>query len=342
MGASSGSSSCSARASASRTCSERRGVAALESRVVVDADPGEQRDLLAAQAGDPTRAGSDRSPAPPCSGVILRASIVRNSRISVVGVHTERLAAVRGRREVPSQSLVQQGPSAPRQRVPQWDASGRRRREPQRVMKLRRVRNNHLRIQPPRKRGRRDADPRLRRLPDPAEETEQAVTDALAAGYRPLDTAAAVPQRGSRRPRHRGAAASRATSCSSRPSCGSRHRRGEGESGRSTTSLRRLGLDHLDLYLIHQPFGDYYGSWRAMEKLHSEGLVRAIGVSNFYPDRLVDLIDTTKSPRRSTRSRRTRSSSAPPTRSSCASTACRSSRGDRSPRAATTCSPTRC
>lgn len=57
------------------------------------------------------------------------------------------------------------------------------------------------------------------------------------------------------------------------------------------TSLRKLGLDYLDLYLIHQPFGDYYGSWRAMEKLYKEGVVRAIGVCNFYPDRLVDLCD---------------------------------------------------
>ena len=56
-------------------------------------------------------------------------------------------------------------------------------------------------------------------------------------------------------------------------------------------SLGRLGLDYLDLYLIHQPLGDYYGSWRAMSELNREGLVRAIGVSNFYPDRLVDLID---------------------------------------------------
>jgi 2,5-diketo-D-gluconate reductase A len=55
-------------------------------------------------------------------------------------------------------------------------------------------------------------------------------------------------------------------------------------------SLSKLGLDHLDLYLIHQPFGDYYGEWRAMEELHKQGLVRAIGVSNFFPDRLVDLI----------------------------------------------------
>jgi 2,5-diketo-D-gluconate reductase A len=57
------------------------------------------------------------------------------------------------------------------------------------------------------------------------------------------------------------------------------------------TSLGRLGLDYLDLYLIHQPFGDYYGSWRAMEELNGEGLALAIGVSNFFPDRLVDLSD---------------------------------------------------
>lgn len=55
-------------------------------------------------------------------------------------------------------------------------------------------------------------------------------------------------------------------------------------------SLKKLGLDYLDLYLIHQPFNDYYGSWRAMEELYKEGKIRAIGVSNFYPDRLVDLI----------------------------------------------------
>ncbi len=55
-------------------------------------------------------------------------------------------------------------------------------------------------------------------------------------------------------------------------------------------SLERLQLDYLDLYLIHQPYGDVYGSWRAMEDLYKEGKVRAIGVSNFLPDRLVDLI----------------------------------------------------
>ncbi|ELY85478.1 aldehyde reductase [Natrialba taiwanensis DSM 12281] len=55
-------------------------------------------------------------------------------------------------------------------------------------------------------------------------------------------------------------------------------------------SLDRLGLDYLDLYLIHQPFGDVHGSWRAMEDLYHEDEIRAIGVSNFHPDRLIDLI----------------------------------------------------
>lgn len=55
------------------------------------------------------------------------------------------------------------------------------------------------------------------------------------------------------------------------------------------TSLDKLGLDYLDLYLIHQPYNDYYGSYRAMEELYKEGRIRAIGVCNFYPERLVDL-----------------------------------------------------
>jgi 2,5-diketo-D-gluconate reductase A len=55
-------------------------------------------------------------------------------------------------------------------------------------------------------------------------------------------------------------------------------------------SLTKLQLDYLDLYLIHQPYGDVYGSWRAMEELYREGRTRAIGVSNFQPDRLMDLI----------------------------------------------------
>ncbi|WP_316743937.1 aldo/keto reductase [Pedobacter antarcticus] len=55
-------------------------------------------------------------------------------------------------------------------------------------------------------------------------------------------------------------------------------------------SLRELQLEYLDLYLIHQAMGDYYGSWRAMEELYKEGKIRAIGISNFFPDRVVDLI----------------------------------------------------
>lgn len=54
-------------------------------------------------------------------------------------------------------------------------------------------------------------------------------------------------------------------------------------------SLKRLGLKYLDLYLIHMPYGDYYGAWRAMEELYTAGRVRAIGVCNFEPDRLIDL-----------------------------------------------------
>jgi len=55
-------------------------------------------------------------------------------------------------------------------------------------------------------------------------------------------------------------------------------------------SLERLDMDYVDLLLIHQPFGDYYGTYRAMEELYKEGKLKAIGVSNFYPDRLIDLI----------------------------------------------------
>ncbi|HKI23265.1 MAG TPA: aldo/keto reductase [Gaiellaceae bacterium] len=124
----------------------------------------------------------------------------------------------------------------------------------------------------------------------PAEQTEAVVSAALEVGYRSLDTAAAYQNE---------EAVGRAIEASG-------VRRDElflttklwvqdagEESARRAfeTSLERLGLDYLDLYLIHQPFGHVYGAWRAMEQLSREGLVRAIGLSNFYPDRLVDLID---------------------------------------------------
>ena len=56
-------------------------------------------------------------------------------------------------------------------------------------------------------------------------------------------------------------------------------------------SMKKLGLDYLDLYLIHQPYGDIYGSWRAMKRLKKQGRIRSIGVSNFYADRIVDLCE---------------------------------------------------
>jgi diketogulonate reductase-like aldo/keto reductase len=64
----------------------------------------------------------------------------------------------------------------------------------------------------------------------------------------------------------------------------------EGTKKAFETSLKKLQLEYLDLYLIHQPYGDVYGEWLAMEELYQEGKVRAIGVSNFQPDRLIDLI----------------------------------------------------
>ncbi len=64
----------------------------------------------------------------------------------------------------------------------------------------------------------------------------------------------------------------------------------EGAKKAFENSMKRLQLNYLDLYLIHQPFGDVYGEWRAMQELYKEGSIKAIGVSNFHPDRLIDLI----------------------------------------------------
>ncbi|MFI7065841.1 aldo/keto reductase [Kribbella sp. NPDC050124] len=128
----------------------------------------------------------------------------------------------------------------------------------------------------------------------PADETQAAVEEALAAGYRHLDTAAAYGN-------EEAVGAAIAASGLARDDLfvttklwiqhaptGSV----EDDTLRAfDASLRRLGLDRLDLYLIHQPLGDYYSEWRAMQKVHAEGRARAIGVSNFHPDRLVDLIE---------------------------------------------------
>jgi len=122
----------------------------------------------------------------------------------------------------------------------------------------------------------------------PAEQTEQAVTDALAAGYRLLDTAESYGNE---------EAVGRAIAGSGIPrdelfvTTKLWIHSGEDAAKRAfAASLKRLGLEYVDLYLIHQPLGDYYGAWRAMQEVYREGGARAIGVSNFFPDRLVDLI----------------------------------------------------
>jgi 2,5-diketo-D-gluconate reductase A len=124
----------------------------------------------------------------------------------------------------------------------------------------------------------------------PAEETEKVVTDALAAGYRHLDTAAVYGNEdGVGRAIEASGVAREELFVTTKLWV---HDGGEdGTKQAFETSLRRLGLDYVDLYLIHQPYGDYYSYWRAMQDLHRQGVIKAIGVSNFYPDRLVDLID---------------------------------------------------
>ena len=121
-----------------------------------------------------------------------------------------------------------------------------------------------------------------------AAQCEQCVSQALEAGYRLFDTAASYENE---------AAIGRALHGSGLPrkewfvttKLWVQDAGYDGTLRAFDASLKRLGLDFLDLYLIHQPFGDYYGTWRAMERLYREGGVRAIGVSNFTPERLVDL-----------------------------------------------------
>lgn len=125
-------------------------------------------------------------------------------------------------------------------------------------------------------------------IPD-AEECERSVHEALQTGYRLIDTAAVYMNE---------EAVGRAIKSSgvAREEIFVTTKLWVSEAGYESAkeaferSLQRLQLDYLDLYLIHQPYGDVYGSWRAMEELYKEGRIRAIGVSNFQPDRLMDLI----------------------------------------------------
>lgn len=125
-------------------------------------------------------------------------------------------------------------------------------------------------------------------IPD-AEECERAVYEALQAGYRLLDTAAIYMNEEAvgRAIKRSGVAREEVFVTTKLWVSEAGYERAKQAFDRS---LSRLQLDYLDLYLIHQPYGDIYGSWRAMEELYREGRVRAIGVSNFQPDRLMDLI----------------------------------------------------
>lgn len=118
--------------------------------------------------------------------------------------------------------------------------------------------------------------------------TKQVVLDALAAGYRLIDTAQAYGNEAEVGAALKASGVPRAdlfvTTKVWVSSTGYQETKQAFED-----SLRKLQLDYLDLYLIHQPYGDVYGSWRALEDLYQEGKVRAIGVSNFYADRLLDL-----------------------------------------------------
>ena len=127
-------------------------------------------------------------------------------------------------------------------------------------------------------------------VPDPAQ-CEQAVVDAVASGYRLIDTAASYGNE---------AAVGEAIR-----KCGVPREElfittklwvqdasYEGAKQAIQTSMDKLGVDYLDLYLIHQPMGDYIGAYRAMEEAYREGKLRAIGVCNFYPARLADLCET--------------------------------------------------
>ena len=124
-------------------------------------------------------------------------------------------------------------------------------------------------------------------VPD-SEQCEQAVSDAINCGYRLIDTAAAYM--------NEKAVGNAIKKCNVpreelfiTTKLWVQDASYEGAKAAFQTSLDNLGLDYLDLYLIHQPMGDYYGAYRAMEELYKEGLVRAIGVCNFYPERLTDL-----------------------------------------------------
>jgi diketogulonate reductase-like aldo/keto reductase len=120
-------------------------------------------------------------------------------------------------------------------------------------------------------------------------ECERSVRDAIETGYRLIDTAQSYMNEEAVGRAIKGSGISR-DQLFITTKLWIQSKGYEGAKKMFDQSMRKLGLDYLDLYLIHQPFGDIYGEWRAMEELYKEGRVRAIGVSNFHPDRLIDLI----------------------------------------------------
>ena len=127
-------------------------------------------------------------------------------------------------------------------------------------------------------------------VPDPAQ-CENAVLDAISSGYRLIDTAAAYM--------NEEAVGAAIKKCGvPREELFITTKLWVQDAGYETakkaiqTSLDKLGLDYIDLYLIHQPMGDYIGAYRAMEEAYKDGKLRAIGVCNFYPNRLADLCET--------------------------------------------------
>lgn len=127
-------------------------------------------------------------------------------------------------------------------------------------------------------------------VPDPAQ-CERAVTDAIESGYRLIDTAAAYM--------NEEAVGSAVKKCGVprdelfiTTKLWVQDASYEGAKKAIETSMKKLGLDYIDLYLIHQPMGDYVGAYRAMEEAYKDGRLKAIGVCNFYPERLADLCET--------------------------------------------------
>ena len=124
-------------------------------------------------------------------------------------------------------------------------------------------------------------------VPD-GEVCEKAVSDAIASGYRLIDTAAAYMNEEAVGRAIKKSGVNRADLFIT-TKLWVQDASYEGAKKAFDRSLENLGLDYLDLYLIHQPMGDYYGAYRAMEELYKQGRVRAIGVCNFYPERITDL-----------------------------------------------------